>query len=65
MLWDSHFSIYSPQLDMFDTIKGFSVIKEAQISLFWYSLAISFIQHTSTILQKKNNDSSEENYQNI
>ena len=44
MGWYSHLFESSPQFVMFHTVKGFSVVEETEVDVFWNPLAFSMIQ---------------------
>ena len=44
MVWYSHLFKNFPQFVVIPTVKGFSVVKEAVVDVFWISLAFSMIQ---------------------
>ena len=44
MVWYSHLFKNFPQFIVSHTVKGFSVVNEAEVDVFWNSLAFSVIQ---------------------
>ena len=44
VVWYSHFFNNFPQSVMIHTIKGFSIVYEAEVDVFWNSLALSMTQ---------------------
>ena len=44
VLWCSHLFQNFPQFIVIHTVKGFSVVSEAEVDFFWYSLAFSIVQ---------------------
>ena len=49
VVWYSHQFKNFPQLVVIHTIKGFSVVNEAEVDVFWNPLAFSMIQQMSAI----------------
>ena len=44
MVWYSHLSKNFPQFVVIHAVKGFSIVNEAEVDVFWNSLAFSMIQ---------------------
>jgi len=44
VVWYSHLLKYFPQFVVIHTVKGFSIVSEAEVGFFWNSLAFSLIQ---------------------
>ena len=44
MVWYSYHFKSFPQFVMIDTVKGFSIVDETEVDVFWNSLAFSIIQ---------------------
>ena len=49
MVWYSHIFKNFPQFVVTHTVKGFHVINEAEVDIFWNSLAFSMIQEMLAI----------------
>ena len=49
VVWYSHLLKNFPQFTVIHTVKGFSVINEAEVDVFWKSLAFSMIQRMLAI----------------
>ena len=49
VVWYSHLLKNFPQFTVIHTVKGFSVISEAEVDVFWKSLAFSMIQRMLAI----------------
>ena len=44
VIWYSHLLKSYPQFVVIHTVKGFSIVNEAKVDVFWNSLAFSMIQ---------------------
>ena len=44
MVWYSHLLKSSPQFVVIHTVKGFSIVNEAEVAAIWNSLAFTMIQ---------------------
>ena len=44
MIWYFHLFKNFPQFVVIHTVKGFSIVNEAEVDVFWDSLAFSMIQ---------------------
>ena len=49
VVWYSHLFKNFPQFVVIYTVKGFSIFNEAEVDIFWKSLAFSMIQHMLAI----------------
>ena len=49
VVWYSHLFKNFPHFVVIHTVKGFSVVYEAEVDVFWNSLAFSMIQQTLAI----------------
>ena len=49
MVWCSHLFKSFPQFVVIHTVKGFSIVSEAEVDVFWNSLAFSMIQQMLAI----------------
>ena len=49
MVWYSYLFKNFPQFVVIHTVKGFSIVNDAEVDFFWSFLAFSMIQHTLAI----------------
>ena len=49
MVWHSYLFKNFPQFFVIHTVKGFSIVSEAEVDAFWNSLAFSMIQQMLAI----------------
>ena len=49
MVWYSHLFKNFPQFVVIPTVKGFRIVNEAEVDIFWNYLAFSVIQKMLTI----------------
>ena len=52
MVWYSHLCKNSPHFVVIHTVKGFSIVNEAEVDVFWNSLAFFMIQYMLVICSK-------------
>ena len=49
VVWYSHLFKNIPQFAVIHTVKGFSVVNEAEVDVFWNSLVFSMIQQMLSV----------------